>query len=1013
MSNKCNIKDNIDALNHGLDSFEKAFKFTGGNTTKALKFALSEMKSEYPDIDFDPNTFTDHVSDIMKDAGLIPKSYKFGKGAKKEKSQDEKIKKLAEDIASGKEKEKSTTKEKEDFTDEQKKIRSFVSSKYGKSLSKSELDALLKESVGDKSIKSIIDERLAIIDEEKSVSEKLKQAEKENKVKEKGEFNTEAAKEKYKSEVNKVVNKFTGLNEDQKKTVSSDLMNDLIENGLINDKDVLNAISKATGKPEISEKILDASDALSEANTKLEKVKDKITEAIKNKADKKTLDALAKEQYVSEDAVMKAGLELSRLVPPYSFWYHDNIMAAQLNLMTVKSFWKNITGASDMAIRYMGSSVGAVVGLGFQIFTKTNPLPFGQKALGVINAIRDKKIQRQAKLAFKYGSAEVSGDIPSHNFFDSVNKLRNGLESWNKDKKAKALLEWTQMMLRVSPEIASKALATPDQAVYTAVYESELNSIAATKGLKGDEKAAFLLKPDESSALYAHDKARTATYKNDPSVKAYKKVLDMLSYDPRKHYQEMVSEGSNPAWAKIVTSVYATAKIITVPFVKTPAALVNFTYTYIVPELALAKTLAYDFRKQEDPNLKNRIIAESVGKYVASVTLRYIAINMVANGLISAGFGDDDERATDIQEQAKGGSAKINMSALWRAMMCQGYSSKKSDSWQSLSFYGGTGMILGTYAHMYSKMTDEEKKALADQNPLDPKFYLSSPTAPVAVIKSAMENTFLSGTNMIFKLLTEENEDRGSKFAINAATLMMTGAFNSHLQEISKSYDPHLKKQYDKELSFHENLLNKFGYNFLLGSTGPGMKNKIFSLAKDEEGALKYRKHILFDNWLGRWISSETGFDMETFHSDPESEAYKLSDAAYKVAKDERKVFFPSGIGRVQSVKTKRDSKTSSINVELTPEQHEFLITKASMARMYFSAPIINSTEFKESLPAAQAKALQKAYKYGIDEAKKLLIDRFPEIKTQLTDKQVEEDEMDDSVKEQIKKLEKYIPKKH
>lgn len=927
MSNKCNIKDSIDALNYGLDSFEKAYKFTGGNMTKALKFALSELKTEYPNMDFDTTTFTDHVSDIMKEGGLVPKSYKFGGASKSNK----------EDV---------------------------------------------------------------------ELAKQLKQKEKEEK-------NAKLIKENYDKNVNKIVNKFTGLSEDQKKTVASELMNTVVENGMINDKDVLNAISEATGRPKMSAKILEASDNLSEANRQHEAIKQKITDAIKNEATTEELDKLADEKYKAEDAVKKAGLELSRLTPPYSFWFHDHIMAAQLNLMNGRSYWKNITGVPfDAAIRLIGSPISSIIGLGFQVFTKTNPLPFGRKGLGVIAAIKDKKIQRKAALARKYGSVEVEGDIPAHNFFDYVNKFRNAKESWTQDQKMKALRLWLQGMLNISPGVASKFLSTPDQAVYTAVYEAELNSIAATKKLKDGARTAFLMNPDEASALYAHEKAQDATFKREFKGKKSKAVMKLLAYDPRTAYQEMVSEGTNPIIAKAVTSILATLKVIAVPFVKTPAAMTRITTRYILPEIGLAKTLMFNLKEQKDANLKNRIIADAFGRYVGAVALRYVALNLSAIGAITGLFGDEDKRALDTEEQAKGGPAKINLSALWRGITGQGYYIKDSDKWVSLSYMGVTGMIMGTYAHMTSKMTKKEREELANQTPLDPSFYFSSPKAPIAVIKSAMENTFLSGTNTMFKLFTEEDEDRWGKFGINAFSVMMTGAYNSHLQEISKASEAYAKKQYDKDLGFQDNLLNQFGYKFFYGATGPGMKNKVFNLSKDEEGTLKKKRTLFFDNNLGVFLAGEFGFDMEMFKSDTESEAYKLSDAAHKVEGKERAVFFPTGIGPIQNIKVRKGGKTSSINVELTPEQHEFLMSKASMARMFFAAPVINSDEFKTSLPAAQAKTLQKAYKTGLLEAKKLMLDRYPEIKEQLSDKQVEEDETDDFVKEQIKVLEKYIPKK-
>ena len=1038
MSIKCNIKDSIDALNHGLDSFEKAFKFTGGKMTVSLKFAMDEIKKEYPDLNFDPKTFTEYTSDIMKEAGIIPKSYKFGKGEKADKSQSDKIKRLAEDIVSGREKSKKQASEKEELSEEERKIKSYVSSKYGKNLSKEEIAELSNQVVGDKSVKEILSEKIILEEERKQIESDIKEqqklAEKQAKKTEKQLYQseTEEAKQREKSrqqyekeqqklaeKVNKIVDKFTGLKKDQKETVASELMNDLLESGMITNKEVLNAIAKATGRPQLTEQVIEASDNLYEAKNKLDKEKQKLSDLIKNKdniKEKEFKESVEKAQYdiyQEEKNVKEAGLELSRLTPPYSFWFHDNIMAAQLNLMSPKSLWKNLTGtAPDMALRLMGNTVASTLGLGFKAFKKTNPLPFGSKSIGAINAIKSKKVARQTYLATKYGSSEVSGDIPRYNYFDYVNKFRNASDNWSKDEKRKAIFGWISGALSVPSSVISKGLTAPDQHAYSTVYESELNSIAEMLNLKGNDKVAFMAVPDPKYAAYAHKKAMTATYKNDPEIQWIKKGMDALNYDPRKHYIELVSKGMWDKKAKAITSANAVAKVMFAPFVKTPIALTSFAMRYIVPEVNLAKNLLVDFKKEEDANIKNRILAESIGQYVAAVTLRYVAINMVAKGLISIGFGDDDRKAEDVQEQAKGGSSKINVSALFRGITGQGYSSKKNDTWTSLSYMGGTGMILGTYAHMYSRMDEKEKEELANQTPLDPNFYLSSPTAPIAAIRSALENTFLSGTNNAYKAFAEEDEDRMSKLAISLPTLLMTGAYNSTFQEFSKQIDENVKKQYDKDLSFTDNLLNKFGYNFLGGKIGPGMKNKIFSLSENDESSFKKKRTLFFDGYLGRLVASLTGADLESFMSDPESEAYKLNSQALKVAKEDRGPFYPSGVGKIQNIKIKSKNKTETVNIELTPEQHEFLMQKASMSRMFFAAPVINSKEFQESDPEAQTKTLQKAYKKGIEEAKKILIQKYPEIKNQKTQKQVDKEENDESIKEQIKKLEKYIPKK-
>lgn len=821
----------------------------------------------------------------------------------------------------------------------------------------------------------------------KEIDAAKKEQEKLAKQQEKEEF-------KHKKKVEDVVSKFEGLNDNQKKEVARDIIDSVIENGMINDADVANSIAKATGKPFYTKEFDAAIKKSVQANVKLEETSTAIDEkvdeiqSLKDKGEytdkesdriEKELSDLEKEYDKARNSANEALQNLSNQMEPYHFWFFDMMNAAQLNLMGVRSLLKNITGTvPDAAIRNMGDLVGSIFGAGFKLFKAQNPLPFGQKTLGAIEALKSGKVSSNMKSAAKYGTTTFENEIPHYNFLSAANKLRQLKESTGGKEKMKNLAAF---LLRIHPDAISKGLASPDQAIYTFVYEGELNSIAESKGLKGAEKKAFLMKPDEKSVEYAKKRADLATFKQNTIIS--ENVSKTLSFNAYEYYKKRSKEVS-PSRAKIEGSLFLTAKVLFAPFVKTPINIVHAASKYIFPEVYLAKTLISDIKKEEDPNFRNKIIAEEVGRFVVGAYLRNVAINMVMGGLITASYGDEERKSLDTQKQVKGGYAKINLSALMRGMTFQGYEEKKGDMWVDLSALGFTGLIFGTYAHAYSKMSEEEKKEIP-QNPLDYEFYLNSSKMILPTVKNSLETSFLAGTNMAYKAFVEEKEDQIDKFKINFVNLLLSGTFNSTFQNLSSATNPYELQVFDKKKSFSENLLNNFGYKFMFGTGTDDVKEKYFNLSEKGKGKVK-RNYMLFDNYFGRALASN--LDALKLTKDASgSELGKLLTAASKVGVDARKDYFPNGIGTTQKI---GDEK-----IELTTEQHEYLLEKASQYQLAFAAPVINSESFDSSASADQTKALKEAYKAGLEQAKLMLQEKYPDITSQKTDKNLEQDEIE------------------
>jgi hypothetical protein len=521
--------------------------------------------------------------------------------------------------------------------------------------------------------------------------------------------------------------------------------------------------------------------------------------------------------------------------------------------------------------------------------------------------------------------------------------------------------------------------------------KAELNRMAEEQGLKGFEKDAFMENPDEKSAEQAKKYADKATFRTDLPFN----IPSNFNYEGA--VKKLVDKGINPLAAKYIAGVTYMATTLTMPFVKTPINIVRGAVGLMLPEVAVSKAIFDAYAVKDNATEKQRILTEGIGRAIVGAHIRGVALSMIAQGLISAGYSDEDKKTKDIIEQKLGGPNRINYNALLRGLFFMDTKPQKGDKSVDLNSLGILGIVFGAYAHSFNKMSNEDLEKEKEFN-LKNEFSVVSKTLQ-GTLGATLDYTFFTGINELMKALKDEGGFEMNKYTINQMMTILGGIVPSTFQKISTQADPFVYKQYDKEKSRGENLSNILGYRFA-GQTGT-MEKKYFSLAEDEEkGGVKRKDYMLFDNRFGRVLQSELG----VFKSKDISEDIPISrlyDATREVKKEERDALFPSAINKELSVgKGKR-----AVKIALTPDQYGYIEDRASIHRMLLATPYIVSDDFKKDSHEIRSKVLSDFYVSGLEEAKKELLEKYPNIKSQKIEGSTKDDKKE--VKKRVKKYKK------
>lgn len=791
--------------------------------------------------------------------------------------------------------------------------------------------------------------------------------------------------------INKITEKMSTMSSDQKKAFGRKSFAQFQKDGMLTEDKVKNIYSEAIGIPAMNDKVQEQIKKTSAALTKEKEVEDEIKAKIKElQADKDTAEDkklspekdklyteifnnLADRRKKAKDSTMKESAAFAEMLKEKKFWLHQLTDYMPLNLMNPNSLMKNVSGAfADAFVRTVGNSMASPVSEMAKFATGINSNPMFAKVKG---AIKSKAFEKGAT-AWKYGQTDFNSEIPQTNHLSAANRFRQAMDTTGAEK-FKGILS---ALLKVHPNLISKGLTVPDAMVYEAVYSSEMNRMAESKGLKGSEKQAFLLDPDEKSDEVATKLAEAATFKQDLPDWA-SGIKKLSAYDAHEQTKKLIDKGMSPMAAKIQTGLRSIVQKSAVPFIKTPINIVRTASKILLPEYEFASSMI-KAKNETDATERQRLIIEGSTKAVAGFLLRNVAFQLIAQGLISAGYDDEDKKTKDFVEQEAGGPNRVNFSAMIRAMTFQDTVKKqKGDTYVDLSALGATGIAMAVYAHAYNKQSKDDIENHTQYN----KNLMNTVSIPWdltwSTLSSTLDFTFFTGVNQLQGAVLNRGEYERNQVTINYISNLFTGVLPATYQKFSMQSSEEVKKQFDKELPFHENLVNALGYRFFFHSDE--LKNKYFSLAEKDKGALKKKHHMLFDNYAGRVLESEIDFGKLTKSPDGDNPISRLYDASREVEKEDRDKLFPSSISQNQTIEGVKRGRKQTYKVNLTDDQYNYLQSQASTYRMIMATPFIMSDDFKKFDYETKTKVLQNLYQDGLKAAKKDLQKVFPDIQKQ------------------------------
>jgi hypothetical protein len=864
---KCDIKTVAEAWNAGIDSFESAFLLSD-SPTKAIRFALSEIKEKYPDIDFSTESFTNPLIETLKANKIVSESYKFKGDAK--------------------------------------------------------------------------------------------------------------------SQVEKIVSKFEGLDEKQSKEMSGKIFEKFFQKGDISEQDVKNAFAQMKGYPSITPEFNKLIDQVAADRQAYESIENEIKGILgqiqtlkKNKEYSKEKDSefsdrltqLKKEQNVALENYLKSDLAFGEHLSKGRHWVYQFGDIMKMNLMTPVSLLKNTSGMiGDTLFRNFSNLISAPVSstvlLVRRALKKTDAtfssIPLLSKTEGAFKGSANAK----AKLYAKYGTDPVYNDqIRTPNYIDGMRNVRKILEG------DKTPLNTLAAVFKLSPSIITRGLGSPDFFFQEMSEVSELNRIGKEKGYDGAELKAFLLAPDPESLKLARDYAKKVTYKQDmPLEEFFRSKLDFAQIGDK-----MIENGGNPFLVRLGTGVGHVIKNLIMPFTKTPINLLRSANKIVLPEYTLIKGL-YEASKITNGDQKTNKIITSISDATVGFHLRMIALNMVAQGLISAGYDDEEQKTKEIVEKKAGGSNRVNINALWRGLTFQEIKERPGDTYTDINALGTVGIALGAYAHAYNKYGKDDLQNEIDY--LKNGNYLKIPAkAALSELSSSLDFTFFSGFNEAARAIRDESGYALDKYIQNSMMTMMGGILPGTHQLLSKAETPERIKTYDKDLTFGQNVYNQFGYRFLFGK-GIDPSLNYNALTEKGESAVKVKDHYLFDDYWGRLLASADPFKSKIINN-PNTPTYKIYQAMRTVEKKEREKFMPPMVNDEINVGTRKKPVYANLN----KEQYTYLQQQASMHRMLLVTPFVMSQDFETMDFETKTDVLQGLYKKGREQAINELKLRYPDLR--------------------------------
>ena len=256
------------------------------------------------------------------------------------------------------------------------------------------------------------------------------------------------------------------------------------------------------------------------------------------------------------------------------------------------------------------------------------------------------------------GKEAIKGDV--------LPQMANG--KINPADRLKALYEG---VFGIAPEIMFRFLALGDKPFSRFAEGMETYQQAARLGLKGDALKNYIKYPNKKQQKAIEEAGRKLTFQQDSKIATgFFGATNWL-------------EKQGP-----IGSAVAFALKLTMPYVKTPANIFTETLKFAVPGIGMASAIRNFQKKNFDEG------ASDLAKAATGQMLVIAANALIANGLVSGAFGEEDEEERSLK-YLKFPPMSINKSGLARLMKGENPDYRDGDVFMRYDKFGIVGMVIG------------------------------------------------------------------------------------------------------------------------------------------------------------------------------------------------------------------------------------------------------------------------------------------------------------------------------
>ncbi len=300
---------------------------------------------------------------------------------------------------------------------------------------------------------------------------------------------------------------------------------------------------------------------------------------------------------------------------------------------------------------------------------------------------------------------------------------------------------------------------------------------------------------------------------------------------------------------------------------------------------------------------------------------------------------DDDKKGRTIQYDTVPPNS-FNVSAFNRGMTGEGFAIQDDDIWVNYKKMGIVGILFDNYSNNYYKTIKEEGQM--------PGMMQDMFTAPVRVVSSSLEQSFLKGTNSFLNAIQDGGGYNTQQWAIETTGAIASTVYPNTISTISKSSDDFIRDTYNRD--FTDRLQATFKAKMFMGDDLPPKVNLWGEKVKgNPEGRNKFIYYL---------------FDPTKFKEvDDDSYKYKLFDAWKTDQYNDD--WLPTAPTRSFSVK--------GVKMKLSPKEFESLSTFVGQSRANEVQAYINSG-WRYNTSEQRIKTLKRIYKSGYETGKRKFI---------------------------------------